>query len=481
MCLFLSVIVSCGVIEEEPDQGRTPEEILEIEQKALLTLTGGNSPVRWKIAKAILKNSNGEFDISQNYNVKDDEFFFVGPAENPNSRAVSHFGESRVSWNERNSVNLKANSVLDAVQDYNTGIKVYNFNVLVEEEIEINVAESPIAFRMKGEKIHGTITYPQEQAKITVELVKFTETELAGNIQQLTFSKFSSIETRNMAGHSPAFIASHKNQSLYFVGREDFNVPGQQNPQRIIKFNSITGEINENRDASFGDLVTKSAAVILDKLHIFGASYYSLYDLELKSLQPWKAHGDQLTRFGMSPYRNELMVYGLSNVGQVGGLSKTIKSYILNTNTFNSLGDCVDMRTDVRGVLMDDHLFILGGSEDWLANVFDNHIVKFNLLDNSSKKIVTPISMNRTYSGYKNNLLFFMGRTPDGENNDKIVLFDKNTEQVSVINTNLKQLEPSGHVQGMTVLDGKLYVIYGAPIPGVQGPQPYKIYRADLP
>lgn len=469
ICLFL---LACGLLaceSQEPELGRTPEEIRELELQTIRTITGENNPVIWKISRAILKNKNGEFDISQNFNVLDDEFVFSASA---NSQPQSN----NLIWKRRNLVNLKANSILDAVQEYNHGVTSYNFNIIVEDEIEISVPNSPISFYMKGEEIHGTLRFPQEEAQISVILSDYTEAELTGNIQELTFTEFSSIETGNMGGHSPAFIASHKNQALYFVGREDI-AGGNPIPQRIIKFNSLTGERTEIFDASHFDAVTKGAAVIKDKLHVFGASFYSLYDLNLNSLQPWTRHGDPNTRFGIAPLGDQLLVYGISPIS-THEMSHTIKGYNPMTNSFADHGEYENMRTDVRGVLIDDILHIYGGVQKWGDLYTNNNITIFDLKQKTSKRIVAPINMRRTYSGYKNNLVFFMGLT--SASNDKIVLYDVNTENFSVINTNLRELQTNGYAHGMAVLDSKLYVIFGVDN-SAQSPQSFKIFRADLP
>ncbi|NND63503.1 MAG: hypothetical protein HKN48_09955, partial [Flavobacteriaceae bacterium] len=74
LSVFTFMVSSCG--EDEEPLHTDPEPTLEVQrQETTQSISNGDSKT-WRISNAVLTNDSGTFDISENFNVKDDEFIF---------------------------------------------------------------------------------------------------------------------------------------------------------------------------------------------------------------------------------------------------------------------------------------------------------------------------------------------------------------------------------------------------------------------
>ena len=64
-------------VEPEEETTEDPSVILAQERQAVLSSLTNNDQKVWKISEAVLTNDSGTFDISNNFNVTDDELIFT--------------------------------------------------------------------------------------------------------------------------------------------------------------------------------------------------------------------------------------------------------------------------------------------------------------------------------------------------------------------------------------------------------------------
>ena len=73
--------MSCN--NDDDSTTNPPEPTLnELRDETTIVLTSTGASKTWRIDQATLTNGNSEIDISQNFNVVDDEFIFSGTTEN---------------------------------------------------------------------------------------------------------------------------------------------------------------------------------------------------------------------------------------------------------------------------------------------------------------------------------------------------------------------------------------------------------------
>jgi hypothetical protein len=295
----------------------------------------------------------------------------------------------------------------------------------------------------------------------------------------LEFETFTKINLSIVTGHAPDLTKSSKNNSLYFSGREDSN-PAR--PQRVIKIDIQNKEQKEVLELGHQDFVTKTSVVIQDRLYIFGGQVVWIYNLDLNLQQDWISHGDTYTRFGMSSVTDDFYIYAVTdlNIGQEA--SPDIFKFNLTTLKKEKFLTIPEMKTNTRGAINYDYLYIFGGSSTWIGDEYDGFLRRINLKTKEFSKSVLPFGIERTFSSRRNHEIFFMGLTANNEKNHQLVIFDTNSETYNVVDTNLKLLEPAlrSQVAGLTIMDNYLYVLFGAETPGIEK-KDWTIYRALLP
>lgn len=476
---FFTCLLGCIDEKAEPDYEDDLIEEAEKAKKQILDLINNEEEsLIWKIETAVLKNSNGSFNISENFNVIDDQFIFTKESTTPNGRLAN---SGSMEWRIGDGININAISIQDAKQDYLLSNEQFLFSIeQSDNKFQIELEDGKMNFEVFNDnKLKGLIFFKDDNAELEVVLKRQDIEEGKSKISFLEFEPFTKINLSNVTGHAPDLTKSSSNNSLYFSGREDSN-PAR--PQRVIKIDIQNKEQKEVVELEHQDFVTKTSVVIQDKLYIFGGKVVWIYDLDLKLQQDWISHGDSYTRFGMSSVKNDFFIYAVTdlNIGQEA--SPDIFKFNLTTLKKEKFLTSPEMKTNTRGVINYDYLYIFGGSSKWTGNEYDGFLRRINLKTKEFSKSVLPFGIERTFSSRKNHEIFYMGLTANNEKNHQLVIFDTNSETYNVVDTNLKVLEPASRAQvgGLTIMDNYLYILFGAETPGVVK-KDWTIYRALLP
>jgi hypothetical protein len=473
--VFLFGLIGCIEKTEEPD---VTEEAEKAKKQILDLINNEEESIIWKIEAAILKNKNGSFDISDNSNTIDDEFVFTKNPIAPNGRvAENNFME----WRIGDGINIDAVSIQDAIQDYLLPNEEYLFSIeQTENKFHIELGEGDMRLEIFNDnKLKGQIFFKDQNAELEVVLKRQDIKEAKSKIAFLEFEPFTTINLSLVTGHAPDLTKSASNNSIYFSGREDSN---SARPQRVIKIDIQNKALKEVIELGHQDFVTKTSVVIQDRLYIFGGQVVWIYNLDLNLQQDRVSHGDTYTRFGMSSVKDDFFIYAVTdlNVGQEA--SPDIFKFNLATLKKEKFFTAPEMKTNTRGAINFDYLYIFGGSSTWIGGEYDGFLRRINLKTKEFSKNPLPFGIERTFSSRRNHEIFYMGLTENNEKNHQLVIFDTNSETYNVVDTNLKILEPAlrSQVAGLTILDNYLYILFGAETPGVEK-KDWTIYRTLLP
>ncbi len=483
VCIYLSMslfFIGCNEIVDAPVDERDLVAEAEAAKKQILELINNNEgTVIWKIEKAQLKNGRGSFDVSGNFNVLDDEFIFNKKPSTSNGRiATTDFME----WKRGDGINFKAASVQDAIQDFQLPNEKFDYTLVVpDNKAQLIAGDGKFKFEIFNDnKLKGSIFLSEENAELEVVLSKQIIEEGRSKVTFLEFEPFTTLKLSNVTGHAPDLTKSSKNNALYFSTRED-SYNGR--PQRVIKIDVASKEQKEVLETGFNDFVTKTSAVIQDRIYIFGAQVVWIYDLNLNLQQAFVPHGSKYTRFGMSPVKNDFYVYSISDVDKGPEAVNDVFKFDLTSLKKEKFISTSEMKTNTRGAINFDLLYIFGGSDNWIdRGDLDGFLRRINLKTNEISKSPLPFPVTRTYSGKRNHEIIYMGLTENNEKNHQVVIYDTRSNSFNVVNTNLKTLEPSPFSQaaGICILDNYLYVLFGAETPNVNV-KDWTIYRTLLP
>ena len=101
-------------IEEPEEEVTDPTVVLAEERETVInSLTNGNQQT-WKITEAILTNNSGTFNISNNFNVIDDELIFINEVF---AGSKTDFNGT-LEWRPGNFIETEATTIEETLVDY---------------------------------------------------------------------------------------------------------------------------------------------------------------------------------------------------------------------------------------------------------------------------------------------------------------------------------------------------------------------------
>jgi len=362
ICISLFTI-SCGSDDEATmtdntqmtdDDGMSALEVAR--EETVTTLTDGSDQT-WRIGQAILTNENGSFDISDNFNIQDDEFIFTGDLANP-----------RLIYRARNDINVDASSQEDALLDFYLSDEEYSFSFVEGSSTELISIDGMFTFNIgEDNTISGVLALPGRNQVGTIDLMLNIKqpgdyaTPLSGTV---LFSEAFSFESNQIASGAPGVIGSYSENSLYLVTRED-GLENSDNirPERIFKFNLDTGNQAENLFFQ-NDFVSKQLHIINNELIVIGGQFVNRYPLDFSTEPTSINHGLVITRHGMSVLDdNAYIIGGDLDLDSSDVEAEKIYSFNLNSNSLSFEADMPEDRFGARATIVNNKMYVFGGTE----------------------------------------------------------------------------------------------------------------------
>jgi hypothetical protein len=475
------------VEEEEPID---PTIVLAMERETnITTLTNGASKV-WRINSATLNNENGAFDVSANFNVRDDEFIF----SKGTPTGKTEF-EGSLEWRQANSIALSANSTEEAKFESYTSPQNFSYDFAGESGSAIVGGDAKFNFTISdSNELIGSIAL-SETATLDVSLTE----KLATDYQQvpstaLNFTEAFTFQSNMITSGAPGMIGSLSDQSFFFATRESAFNNGTTNPERVLRFDLTTNLVTERLNF-VADFVTKQANIINNKLYLAGGQRINVYDLKLQvdpvSLTDYSTAlgvGNLgLSRHGTAVADNTLYLIG-GDLDDVFG--DKIFAYDLDTETMTEFATMPEPRTGARGEIVNGKLYVFGGTQSFLTPPAKSTIYIFDMQTGEVTVENMPNPVLLTYTGKIENLIYVGGRNETqgiDENGETtfdaepfLGVYDTTTGIFTELETNLESPE-SQIIASMAVFDGKLFVIYGQSEAVEEGElQTWSILSADI-
>ncbi len=285
----------------------------------------------------------------------------------------------------------------------------------------------------------------------------------------LNFTEAFTFESDGISGYAPGMIGSNSDNSLFIVTREDGLNNGTTSPERIIKYNFNSGTLEEKLYFN-SDFVSKQLHIINNQLVVIGGQFVNTYNLDFSGATITTTHGLAITRFGMAVTENDTYIIGgdldINNTGIIEA-EKIYKWDIVN-QSLSYITDLPEDRFGARATIVNDKLYAFGGTTEFTLNVPNNTIYIYDLNNGSTVIENMNSSAEYTYVDKFQNLIFVAGNSRLFDANDlflgfetTLAVYDTENNTYTDISHNLDLSDINTTIQGLSVFNNKLYVIYG--------------------
>lgn len=481
--LIIFFIVSCKDEEEV-----IPEPTVEEIRNTSINSLAGQDEKIWKIEKAILESSSsssslsdkgdsqnsfrtqGQIDISTNFNVIDDEFI------------MSSAGDGvEVLWKARFGINTSASTSSEAASEFYISNQQFSLKFESESGDQLKDANSLMQVTVVGELSVSMKLFNPDGSQLSLELVPKLDSDYPSVPENgLDFQKLFTFESDCLAGCAPGMIGSNSTNSLYIATRNNSIIGGNLDtsyPERVMKYDFATGEIFEVH-TYYRDFVSKQMHIVQDKLYVMGASGVNVYNLDLIGEKIRIPHPKKLSRFGMAVQDQDMFVVG-GDLDEIE--SNKVFKWNITTKTMTEFMTLPEPKSGARATIVDEYLYVVGGSDKYYGTNVSDKILKINTKNSADIESYTMgKAWDFTFVDKFQNLVYMSGITYPTISEEEIEffvgVFDTRSNSFKTLNTNL----PAGNsaaIYGMCVFGERLYVIYSS---AELAPNGYEVYAADL-
>jgi len=420
--------------------------------KVSTILTSGASKT-WRISEATLVNEGVEIDISQNFNVKDDEFIFSGTD-----------ATGTLQWKKGFDIKTDATNPQETLFDKYVSSVSASFGLQTNSEtiVETDFANTTIEINA-DDTVAVTITNA-DATVFNFTLVAKKQADYAVAPQAgLNFTNAFTFESNAILGHAPGMIGSYSDNSFFIVTRESDLNTGNGSPERIIKFDLETNTV-EDKLFFKSDFVSKQLHIIGDQLIAIGGQFINTYESDLVAEPTSIAHGKRLSRFGMAVLDNDAYIVG-GDLNEVE--SNKIFKWNLESETLTEFATLPETKSGARATFVNDHLYVFGGQEEFGESVASDKIHKVALSDGSQiETFQMNKAMNYTFVQKHEHLIYVAGQIDipsDAEFKVEttIGVFNTLDNTYQELATNLTNTTNQKTIHQMCIFNGKIYIVYG--------------------
>jgi hypothetical protein len=293
-----------------------------------------------------------------------------------------------------------------------------------------------------------------------------TQTE-RNNFENLTFNQIFEFDSNFLEGISMGMANSISENSLYISSRDDYPLVVGSNREQIIKLNLDSGNITE-KIYSNSDFITKRLLVSNNQLISIGGQFSNIYDLDIINDPITESHGKILSHFKIVEDNDDTYIIGGDFINQ-NDSNKIYKWNFGNPQDFIEFSTIPETRYGASGAIINENLYIFGGSSDESLSLPSDKIYIIPLNNPQSiQELNLGISFNETFTQKYNDLIIIAGLQYTYDNQGNIIgknsilgKFDLNTGVFQEMEHNLKTLNPDYYIGQMSIINNKLYVVYG--------------------
>lgn len=468
LCISLLFVFACSSDESNNDNGNFPDNNSNVNTDELIanliTSVTSDSENIWKIDSATLTNSSvTDLDVSNTFNIVDDEFVFKTVA---NSQTIS------LEHKQGNDINANATSLNDFLLDY--------YKSSISSSLSITDINSKTfgttnkAFVLNdNETINATYTIGD--ATLTMVLSQKTAEDYPEIPTSLNFTEVTTINEGFSLG-IVGFTGANQSNSLYIAFRE---TP----VTRILKYSLDDNSLFEGVSDTNWDFVTKRLLVINNKLKVFGSKYLTTYDLDVNSNPSFIEYNLLTTRFGFTTVNDDIYFVGGGPLQDTSIQTRDkIKKYNEDSNTAEISSIIPSHKVWADAELVNNKIYIFGGQSNFVTDNPDPQSLCYihDLETGSYTSFDLPEALFSSYAVRYQNLIYVAGNIAiDVDNNgnfedynDFFGVYNTLDNTFTEIETNVSD-SGTNTIKGMTIFNGKIYILHG-------DNESSKIYVADL-
>lgn len=457
---LLFFLTSCGNDDSTPDND--PVEDLESMREATTQEISEGDTKTWRIATATLINDAGSFDISNNFNVKDDEFIF---------RA-----DQSLVWRAGNDINVNASSVNETLLDFYRSPVTSSFDFEADSSTEATALNGSFAFEVIDENnINGTLTLEGRSQAGTLEITLVEKAPgdyvTAPVSNGLNFSEAGTFQSNLVVQGSVGMTGSYADNSLMVITREDGDAQDGIVPEKIFKLSLDNGTLTTNLFFQ-PDFVTKRPHIINGELVVVGGRYVNIYDLANLGDPVSTTHNANndmgLTRFGSAVQDDNIFITG----GDLGGNYENgdkIRQYNNETGNLEVIATLPETRYWGETEIVNNKLYVFGGRLSFVSTDYETTSFVYDLDSGNLSTFDIPLPCWATYTVRNEHLIYLAGQTREDFDNDGTIddinvhfwVYNTLNDQITEIQHDLDDSDQFSTISGLTLFNGKLYVVFG--------------------
>ncbi|MCG9970578.1 Kelch repeat-containing protein [Christiangramia crocea] len=496
LSFLLAIIIGCSSEDPTPDPDPDPdpdpvsEELTTEEVSSFLTDNSESVEEEgkvWQISNAELINASGTINVSSLANVQDDEFIFEkGASDN----------EVIMTWRPRNDIDYDATSTEDAKKDYYLSVETYTgtideddpslmdfaegkiqVEIISEDEIEIQIGNFESKSQVSGNTSKSHFFELCNSCSLLGTATPKTEADYEAAPSELTFTKLLDIEDgNNMTTGAPGLTASEAESKLYWSYRKD----NTDRLEHVLSYDLSSEEI-EDCSTDQNSFVSKQIHVSSNGVTVIGGLRINYYpkDLDPTAAEPScnpdsYEHGLRLSRFGSAVMDGSIYIFG-------GDLDETNSDKIYRwdetNNVLEMVGSLPSPKSWANGDIVDGKLYVFGGQAQFSGTPSEDSIYIYDFESDSTETLSLPVPLFRSYVARDKHLLYVAGQL-----DDRIGIFFGVFNTIDNTFTEVPVSFPTEEtrtIHQMTILDNKVYVIYGG-LDENNNPVDFGIYAAEI-
>lgn len=444
LSLFLIsvLLVSCSNDDDNDPQNQLPD-IEQLRVETLQNISNGESKT-WKISEATLINENGTFNVSNSFNVKDDDIIIES--------------NGTVRWLPGYDINGGATSSNTVALDYYLAPDNSNLVFVEESAIEFTAFDGKMTLKLENDILSGVILFDGRMASGELNITlseRGTQDYPQPQTSGLTFNQITTLPTELIIGGGAAgFIGSYSDNSLFVVGRRDTSTSQDEG---ILKYNLDNNQWSENFFDK-PDFVTKRLNIINNNLVVFGARYVHTYPLSPNGNPTAEfTHNLNMTRFGLAAQGDFAYVTEHSVKPSVAA---NILKFNYLTNSISTITTLSKSRAHAGTEIINNKLYIFGGQTEFNSDIYEKDCFIVDLNTGAISSFDMTEAPSESFATKYQNLIY-VGYNYLDNNNPKIAFGVYNTQDNTFTDIPHNLTEGNDRfLEGITFFNDNIYALY---------------------
>lgn len=409
--LFIcSVLIAISLTNCSNDDDSIPDPIVvspedtddnvNLESQVIAGLTDSNSKV-WKIETATLTNSSE--DISDLFNIKDDEFkFSVG----------SSSSQLNLRWNK--GFQVAPGETREAIKsDIQVSSETFQIQIQISEGIT-NISTPSNSFignyNREEQKIFGLLYSDLDEEPLSVTLIAKELEDY--QVPATTLSNAQELFTYNTGIFRVGFKVSQSQNALFLTNKSDLSGFGSLQSFRY----DLTNATLSTLEFTTMDFATKNIEFIGNQVASIGGGFFEMFSLDFTTIEDVLGiEQNDIVSNGTAALDNNVYLFG----GVVNGGLDNITLWDTVANTFTDITSTPFELNDLDGEIIDQKLYMFGGrivSSNSVQGSDKAYI--YDIENNLFNQVTLPVFLKETYTSVVENLIYVGGLESIDVDND---------------------------------------------------------------